>query len=211
MLDVAGDAAPDSTRRPRGVKFRFMAMPVQAPKRLFTVDEFYQMAEAGILREDDRVELLAGEVVQMTPIGSRHAACVSRLNRLLNQGLGEECIVRVQDPVRLDEHSEPQPDVAVLRFRQDFYREAHPGPADVLLVIEVADSSADLDREVKVPLYARAGVPEVWVVDLAARAVDVYREASPEGYRHHRRMGPADRLIPDRFPSLEIAVSEVVS
>ena len=187
-------------------------MPVQAPRRLFTVRDFYQMAEAGIFRDDDRVELLAGEVVEMTPIGSRHAACVDRLHRMLHDRLVESSvIVRVQNPIRLEEHSEPQPDLAVIRFRSDFYRDAHPGPGDVLLVIEVADTSADVDREVKVPLYAQAGIPEVWVVDLAARAVDVYREASPQGYRHHRRMGPGDGLSPDQLPSLQVAVSDVVS
>ena len=186
-------------------------MSVHAPRRLFTVRDFYQMAEAGIFREDDRVELLAGEVVEMTPIGSRHAACVDRLHRMLHDRLESSVIVRVQNPVRLEEHSEPQPDLSVIKFRSDFYREAHPGPADVLLVIEVADTSADLDREVKVTLYARAVIPEVWVVDLAARAVDVYREASPQGYMHHRRMGSADRLLSDQLPSLQVAVSDVVS
>ena len=186
-------------------------MPVQAPRRLFTVRDFYRMAEAGVFREDDRVELLAGEVVEMTPIGSHHAACVNRLHRMFHDRLESSVIVSVQNPVRLEEHSEPQPDLAVIRFRSDFYREAHPSAADVLLVVEVADSSADLDREVKVPLYARAGIPEVWVVDLAAGAVDVYRGASPQGYRHHRPMGSADRLIPDQLPSLEVAVSDVVA
>ena len=187
-------------------------MPVQAPRRLFTVRDFYQMAEARILRDDDRVELLAGEVVEMTPIGSRHAASVDRLHRMLHDGLVESSvIVRVQNPIRLDEHSEPQPDLAVMRFRSDFYRDAHPGPADVLLTIEVADTSAELDREVKAPLYARAGIPEVWVVDLAARAVDVYRGASPQGYGYHRRMGLADRLMPDQLPTFQIAVSDVVA
>jgi len=187
-------------------------MPVQAQRRLFTVRDFYQIGEARILRDDDRVELLAGEVVEIPPIGSRHAASVDRLHRMLHDGLVESAvIVRVQNPIRLDEHSEPQPDLAVTRFRSDFYRDAHPGPADVFLVIEVADTSADLDRDVKVPLYARAGIPEVWVVDLAARAVDVYRGPSLQGYEHHRRMGFADRLIPDQWPTFQIAVSDVVA
>jgi Uma2 family endonuclease len=186
-------------------------MSVQAPRRLFTVDEFYQMAEAGILREDDRVELLNGEVVQMTPIGSRHAACVDRLARNFHDRVDRSVIVRVQSPVRLDDFSEPQPDLALLRFRSDFYADAHPRPADVLLIVEVADTSADLDRAVKVPLYARAGIPEFWIVDLAAKAVDVYQDGSAEGYRRHHRLGSTDRLIPVARPAVDVAVSDVVS
>jgi Uma2 family endonuclease len=186
-------------------------MPVQAPRRLFTVDEFYQMAEAGILREDDRVELLNGEVVQMTPIGSRHAACVKRLQRIFHDRIEPSVIVSVQDPIRLDAHSEPQPDLALLRFRSDFYAVAHPGPADVLLIVEVAESSADLDREVKVPLYARAGILEVWIVDLAARAVDVYEGPSAEGYARHRRLQADDRLVAVGCPAFDVAVSDILA
>jgi Uma2 family endonuclease len=157
-------------------------MPVQAPRRLFTVDEFRQMAEIGIFGEDDRVELLAGEIVEMTPIGQRHAGCVNDLNRVFSDALGSRVIVSVQNPIRLGEHSEPQPDLALLRFRADFYRDAHPGPADVLLVVEVAETSAATERADKVPLYGRAGVREAWVIDLGSSLVDVYRQPSPEGY-----------------------------
>lgn len=136
-------------------------MSVQLLRRSFTVEEYHRMAEAGILREDDRVELLEGEIVEMTPIGSRHAACVDRLNQLGVRGVGPRAIVRVQSPVRLGERSEPQPDLTLLRARPDFYAHAHPGPADVLLIIEVAEASADADRTVKMPLYARAAIPEV--------------------------------------------------
>jgi len=185
-------------------------MPVQAPRRLFTVDEFHQMAQAGIFREDDRVELLAGDVVEMTPIGSRHASCVDRLSRAFHQHAGSSFIVRVQSPIALDRHSEPQPDVAVLRFRSDFYRHAHPGPADVCLVVEVAETSVHADRADRVPLYARAGIPEAWVVDLGGRLVDVYRQPSAEGYREHRRVGPDDRLTSGVLSALDVPVSEVV-
>jgi Uma2 family endonuclease len=186
-------------------------MPVQAPRRLFTVREFHRMAEAGVFSEDDRVELLAGEIVEMTPIGSRHAACVKRLNAMLSSCVGMSLIVSVQDPIELGDHSEPQPDLAVLRFRPDFYRDAHPGPADVVLVVEVADTSAETDRVDKVPLYARAGIPEVWLVDLGSRLVDVYRQPSPGAYRDHRRAGPGDRLTSDVLPGLDLPVSQVVS
>jgi hypothetical protein len=169
------------------------------------------MAAAGVFREDDRVELLAGEVVEMTPIGSRHAACVDRLNRAFQEWAGVSTIVRVQNPVRLDEFSEPQPDVAVVRFRPDFYRDAHPGPGEVFLIAEVADTSADVDRDVKVPLYNRTGIPEVWVIDLESRVVDVYRQPSPQGYRDHQRLGPAERLRSASLPAVDLAVAELVS
>ncbi len=171
-------------------------MTAEPARRLFTVDEFHRMREAGILGEDDRVELVQGEVVEMTPIGSRHAACVKRIVSALSLGGEKGWILSVQDPVRLDPRTELQPDVALLRPRDDFYAAAHPGPGDVLLVIEVADTSALTDREVKLPLYAGAGVPEAWVVDLAAQVVEVYREPSKGGYRTTERFRPGDPAIP---------------
>src|ERR1700675_3419950 len=118
-------------------------MAVQLLKRLFTVVEYHRMAEAGILGEDDRVELLEGEVVQMSPIGSRHASCVKRLvDIFIPLQVGRKVILSVQDPIELGEHSEPQPDLTVLKPRPDFYAKAHPGPADVFLVLEVAETSA---------------------------------------------------------------------
>lgn len=185
-------------------------MPVQAPRRLFSVRDFYQMAEAGIFDEGDRVELLAGEIVEMTPIGSRHAACVNRLHRMFHDRLGSSAIVSVQNPVRLDDHSEPQPDVTVVRSREDFYRDAHPGPPDVLLVVEVADTSADIDRQVKVPLYARAGIPEVWVIDLEGRFVDVYQQPHRDGYRQHLRIGPGDHLTSASLPVLRFPSADLL-
>jgi Uma2 family endonuclease len=186
-------------------------MVVEVAKRLFTVDEYYQMAEAGILMEDDRVELLEGEVVEMTPIGRRHAACVNRLNRLFSRQVGEHAIVSIQNPVHLSEYSEPQPDLALLQPRPDFYAQAHPGTEDVLLVVEVAETSADSDRNVKVPLYARAGIPEVWLVDLAEECVEIYRKPSPRGYGEVRRAWRGERLFPQAFPEMELAVDDVLA
>ena len=185
-------------------------MEVQVSKRLFTVDEYHRMAEAGILGEDDRVELIEGEIVEMTPIGSRHAAVVDRLNRLFSRRAGEHVIVRVQNPIRLGERSEPQPDVTLLRFREDFYASSHPGPEDVLLVVEVAETSAEYDRRVKVPLYARFGIPEAWLVDLEGEAVEVYRDPSPEGYRRAEILRRGSRLSPSSFPDLELSVDEIL-
>jgi Uma2 family endonuclease len=127
-------------------------VPVRVEKRRFSVHEYHRMAEVGILSEDDRVELIEGEILEMSPIGSRHAACVDRLNRLLNGFADLSAIVRVQSPILLDVNSEPEPDISLLRPSDDFYAGGHPTPGDVLLLIEVADTSVERDLEVKLPL-----------------------------------------------------------
>ncbi len=185
-------------------------MPVQAPRRLFAVDEFHQMAKAGIFDEDDRVELLDGEIVQMSPVGSQHAAAVGRLNRLLQQRLGVQCIVRIQDPIRLDDYSEPQPDLAVVKARDDFYSSAHPVPADVLLLVEVADISLETDRSDKIPLYARAGIAEVWIVDVDGRAIETYSRPQPAGYQQRQRFASGDRLPSVVLPARTASVAEIL-
>lgn len=186
-------------------------MTVHAPKRLFTVEEFHRMAEGGVFGEDDRLELIAGEIVEMTPIGSRHAACVDRLARELQRQTGETTIVRVQSPIVLGADSEPQPDISVLRYRSDFYRSRHPGPEDVLLVIEVADTSIMIDRGTKLPLYARAGIAEVWIVDLTASAIEVYRRPGPEGYRETKRVSGGGRLESSSLPGFAMPAAELVN
>ena len=185
-------------------------MVVQILRRLFSVEEYYLMAKAGILTEDDRVELIEGEIVEMSPIGSRHAACVKRLIRFLSQQVGQHALIGAQDPVRLGEHSEPQPDIALLRPRADFYSTAHPGPADVLLLIEVSDTSIDYDREVKVPLYARSGIGEVWLIDLAGESIEVYQSPAPEGYRQIRVVRQEERLAPEALPELELSARGIL-
>ncbi|WP_447974948.1 Uma2 family endonuclease [Nitrospira sp. Kam-Ns4a] len=185
-------------------------MAVQLSRRLFTVEEYYRMAQAGILSEDDRVELLDGEIVEMSPIGSRHASCVDRLMRWFDRRVGDRAIVRVQNPIRLGEHSELQPDLALLKPRPDFYAEAHPCPADVLLLIEVAETSADIDREVKLPLYARSGVVEVWLVDLSTEQVEIYRTPAPHGYQECRTLRRGDQLAPQALPDLACSVDAVL-
>jgi Uma2 family endonuclease len=178
--------------------------------RRFTVDEYYRMAEIGILREGERVELIEGEIVRMAAIGSEHSGCVMRLDRILQRGVDNRGLVLVQNPVRLDGSSEPEPDLALLRPRQDDYTTGHPGPADVLLVIEVADSSLEKDREIKAPLYARAGIVEYWLVNLPERKIEVYREPAGGTFGsvgHHR--GP-DVLRPLAFPELEVRVDAVL-
>ncbi|HEV8307459.1 MAG TPA: Uma2 family endonuclease [Methylomirabilota bacterium] len=185
-------------------------MAVEILRRRFTVDEYHRMGEMGILREEDRVELIDGEIVQMTPIGSRHAACVNRLNRLLVAPAGERAIVAVQNPIAVPPDSEPQPDLALLRPRSDFYARAHPEPSDVWLVIEVADVSAAFDRAVKIPLYARAAIPEVWLVDLAGECVEVYRGPTERTYAHLERRLRGQRLAGEALPDLALSVDEVL-
>lgn len=185
-------------------------MPVPLMRRLFTVDDYYRMAEAGILRHGERVELLEGEIVQMAAIGSRHAGCVNRLTRIFVTGVGPEALVTVQNPVRLSDLSEPQPDVAVVRPRPDDYMERHPLPDDVLLVVEVADTSVPVDRERKAPLYATAGIPEYWIVDLPAEVVEVYREPEGGHYRSVTRHGKGERLRLLALPELEMGVGEIL-
>lgn len=185
-------------------------MALRVTRRQFTVEEFHRMADARVFSEDDRVELLEGEIFEMPPIGSRHAAAVDRLTRILALALGEQAIVRVQNPVRLSTHSEPLPDLAVLRPRPDFYSGAHPTPPDVLLLIEVADTSAEADREIKIPLYARSSVTEVWLIDLPEQRVEVYRGPSPQGYREQSRVLRGQMLRPAGLPAFTIAVEQLL-
>ena len=185
-------------------------MPVDVQKHLFTVREFHQMAEGGVFAEDDRVELLGGEIFEMTPIGSRHAGCVNYLTQTLTAQLGSSVIVSVQNPFVLDDFSEPQPDLLILRPRADFYRGSHPTPDDVRIVIEVADTSEGFDRRAKLPRYAQAGIPEAWLIVLNGDAVDVYDDPSPDGYCAHRRFESGARVTSRQFPALNVAVSELL-
>jgi len=140
----------------------------QPRRHRLSVADYYRMAEVGILRPDERVELIDGEIIDMPPVGSVHAGTVDQMAKILGDALGNQAIVRVQNPISLDDHSEPEPDIALLRRREDFYKSSHPTPDDVLLVVEIADSSLLFDRNIKVPLYARHGIVEVWLVDVRA-------------------------------------------
>ncbi|WP_058558012.1 Uma2 family endonuclease [Thiohalocapsa sp. ML1] len=148
----------------------------------FSVADYHRMGESGILGPELRTELIDGEVVEMPPIGHPHAGTVKLLSNLLKERLGPAAIVSVQDPVWLDDHTEPLPDIALLRPRADYYRNGHPTPDEVLLIIEVADSSLAYDRDVKLPRYARAGIPQVWLVDLGGRRLLRYSRPAGAGY-----------------------------
>lgn len=176
----------------------------------FTVQEYHRLAEAGLFTEDDRVELIEGDILDMSPIGSRHAACVKRLIRLLDRRIGERAIVAAQDPIQLDDRSEPQPDVALLKPRSDFYAAHHPRAAEVFLIIEVAETSVDYDRAVKVPLYARFGIPEVWLVNVAEDVVEVYRTPSAEGYREMQPLPRGTRVSLEALSNLELTTDEIL-
>lgn len=179
-------------------------------RRPLTVAEYHRMGEVGILTEDDRVELIEGQLIAMSPIGSEHSGTVNALNYRLIEALGRRGVVAVQNPVRLDDLSEPQPDFTVLKPRDDFYRRATPVPDDVLLIIEVADSSLAYDRNVKRSLYARHGIPEFWIVNLNAGEVEVCRSPEGEAYTSIARVGRDGVLEPRLLPGAVIPVAALL-
>jgi Uma2 family endonuclease len=175
-----------------------------------TVDEYYRMAETGVLAPDARVELIDGEIVDMAPIGSRHGSAVKRLNHLLMEAVGSAAIVAVQDPVRLGNRSEPQPDLMLLAPRADFYEAAHPVAADVLLLVEVSDSTARYDRIIKLALYARHGIREVWIVDLDNRLMRVCRNPVGDAYTQTTETPTPGMLTPVLLPGVSIDASKLL-
>jgi len=185
-------------------------MSVQVARRYFSADEYHRMGEAGIFSEDDRVELIEGEILKMSPIGSRHAATVKRLNGQLNRLLGDRAIVSVQDPILLNDFSETQPDIAILRRRDDFYARAHPSASDALLIIEIADTSVEYDHDIKLPAYARSAVPEVWIVDLPAETVVAHADLANGVYRAVSTYRRGDSITPLHFPDFSIEVVSIL-
>jgi Uma2 family endonuclease len=185
---------------------------VSAPLRyLVNVEQYHRMGEAGIIPPDTRVELIEGEVLTMPPIGSRHASAVAVLNRLLQQpGIVSRAFVWPQNPVVLSQMSEPQPDIALIRQRADDYREASPQPHDVLLLIEVSDSSLTFDRQRKVPLYARCGISETWILNLPERCLEVFREPAELGYTSGFILRGSEPLAPAAFPDSPISWADAL-
>lgn len=184
-------------------------MTLPLTRRRFTVSEYYRMAAAGILTEDDRVELIDGEIVEMAPIGHRHAACVDRLTQIFVHRFADVAQTRVQNPIHLSEHTEPQPDLTLLHPRADFYASGHPTPEDIFLVIEVAETSVEVDRRIKMPLYARSRIPEAWLVDLEQETLTTYRDPTPSGYATIRVLRCGERLAPLAFPDRELVVGDI--
>jgi Uma2 family endonuclease len=185
-------------------------MARELAKRWITADEYERMGEAGIFPRDARLELIGGEIFEMSPIGSPHAACVNFLSGLLNRLFGGTLIVSVQNPIRLDDFSEPQPDLALLRRRDDFYRGAHPTAADVLLVVEIADTTVVTDRSVKIPLYARAGIPEAWLVNIPDGRLEVYSDPSGDSYLRAEVFGRDAEAHSHTVESLAVSVRELL-
>lgn len=185
-------------------------MSVQIEKWIFSVDEYHRMSEAGILSEDARVELIDGEIIKMSPIGSRHVGCVNRLNTLLNRRVGQAAIVSVQNPIHIAEYSEPEPDIALLKPRADFYSQSLATADDVLLIIEVADTSVEYDRDVKLPLYARAGIPETWLANLQQDRVEAYSQPINGVYQKVRHVTRGESLSPENFPNLVLSADEIL-
>ena len=159
-----------------------------------TVDEYHRMGEADVFDVGARLELIDGEIIEMAPIGSMHAGTVTRLARLLERAVGDTAIVYVQNPVVLNNRSEPQPDLALLKPRDDFYTERYPAPEDVLLIIEVSESTLRYDQEIKVPMYARTGIPEVWIVDLTSNQLHRYRQPSEYGFSQVSQPGSLEAV-----------------
>lgn len=178
--------------------------------RRFHVDEYYRMAEAGILQPDERVELIDGEIYAMCPIGDRHAGCVNCLTAEFSQQLGRRVVVSVQNPIRLTDLTEPEPDLAILRPKPDFYRSGHPGPDDVLLVIEVMDSSAPRDRGLKLDAYARSNIREVWLVDLGRELIEVHRRPVGGVFTNHQTRPRGETVTCEAFPDVELAVDDIL-
>lgn len=184
------------------------ALEYPHPHRVST-QEYLRMGAAGVFAPEARLELIAGEIVEMAPIGSRHAGVVNRLNRLLGRLLGERAVVSIQNPIIAGEHSVPQPDIALLKPRSDDYSAAHPSAADVLLVIEVAETTLAFDVGTKVALYARAGIAEAWVVDVAGGSVRIYRQPGPSGYQASTIAAGEEVASCLAFPDLKLPVAGI--
>jgi len=179
-------------------------------RKLFTVDEYYRMAETGILKPQDRVELIEGEIIQMSPIGNRHAGCVNRATDLLTLMFRGKAVVTVQNPVRLNKYNEPQPDLILAKARADYYASKHPTPDDVFLVIEVADTTLQFDRNVKVPIYAKLGIPEVWIADIKNGSILVFRNPTGGQYETTLTFTRGDALYVSGFPDLIFKVEDLL-
>lgn len=186
-------------------------MKVQLEQRLFTAADYYQMAEAGILSYDERVELLDGQIVKQAKPTPRNASSAMRLNKLFSEKLGDSVTIGSRHPVRLNEYTELEPDLSLLNYRADFYAERHPIPSDILAVIEIADDTLATDREFKLPAYARAQVPEVWLVDLNARHLEIHSEPDKGIYQLLRTFQRGQQIRSSSLPQLNLNVSEFLA
>jgi Uma2 family endonuclease len=186
-----------------------MGAPLTIPRRLLTLDEYHTIGAAGVLKEDDRIELIEGEMIEMAPIGSRHVAKVNRLARLLSQCVGDQAIVSVQNPIALPPHNEPQPDIALLKPRADDYEGKLPGAQDILLVIEVSDTTLAYDRDSKMPIYAHHGIIEAWLVDVPAETLSIFLAPGASGYQRTLAPGRSESVTPALLPNVVIRLHDL--
>ena len=185
-------------------------LPKWVARWKFNVHQYHAMAKAGVLKEDDRVELIDGEIVAMSAIGPEHIGAVNFSTWFWVVRLGERAVVQIQSSVRLDEWNEPEPDVAILKPREDFYASRHAGPDDVLLLIEVSDTSLRYDRRIKLALYARFGIPEVWIANIRARAIEVYTDPANGEYTSLQTFRRGQTITPTAFPDVVLPVSDII-
>ena len=184
-------------------------MPAQTRHR-FSVREYYRMGETGVLTPDARVELLNGEIIDMSPIGPFHGGVVTYLTEVFAVRSRGRWLTRVQNPLRLSEESEPQPDLLLVKPCADFYRKRHPAPEDVYLLVEVSETSLEVDRDEKLPAYGRAGIPEAWLVDLNEETVEVYREPHFSGYASRTVLRAGQKVAPQAFPDVAVDMAELL-
>lgn len=183
-------------------------MPVEF--RLISVQDYHRMAEVGIFRPDERVELIAGQVIPIAAKGTAHSAVITRINRLLKSRLGDRVLLRLQDPIELDDYSEPEPDIALVIPDPLDYEDHHPIVSEVFLIIEIADSSLRYDCEVKAIAYAKSGLSEYWVLDGTARKLHVFRLPSSDGYQSETILLGEVTIAPLAFPDCEIKIEEML-
>lgn len=185
-------------------------METEVAKKRFTVDEYCRMGEAGIFHPEARLELIEGEIIEMSPVGDPHIGCVNRANALFSSRLAGKVIVSVQNPVRLSRYTEPQPDIVLARPRTDYYAGRRIFPADIFLVIEVSDTTVRYDRNRKMPLYAKSGVPELWIENLQENVILVYRNPGPETFETSSVFRRGESISPAAFPEIVFKVDELL-
>ena len=176
-------------------------------RRQITVDDYHRMGEVGLIGPDERIELIEGEIIDMAPIGSDHASCVNRLTSLLAHAVQGKGILSVQNPVRLSNHTEPEPDFAVLKPRDDFYQKQLPTAVDTLLIVEVSNTSERYDRDIKLPLYATHGVPEVWLISIEQKTLSIYRTPTGDRYQHEQTTDAPGRVTLFALPDVSVDLS----
>lgn len=184
-------------------------MTVQILRKKFTVGQYHQMIESGMLTDRDPVELIQGEIIAKSPVGRHHAACADRLTELLVFKLFRKALIRVQSPILLSDNSEPQPDLSILQRREDFYHAGHPTPNNILALIEVSDSTIEFDQDVKVPLYAQEQIPEIWLVNLNNTQIERYHQPIANTYQHRQIFNLEETLNFQAFPDVPIEVNQV--